>query len=670
VLLGLIVHGASGCRAPEPPRLAGALRVRGAPSERARAFLAVAVDGPLEERHRAALLWGLHACEVPSAISALRAFSVAAPADGLARLAARRLEEALVTGASPPELWLAAGDAAWIAIDARRRLRVRAAELLLERGSEVEAARALPPLEELTPPDRGRALAVLAATRAGGAAAQRRLAVEHPRLFRSALPGESLEALQETFTVAEWARQAEALLAADDADGALRAARHAGTPAALTAARASLRLRRGREALAWADRLGGSHVEGAIERAEALRQIAWAGPRERRREGFARLLAAAERAHRLAVGDAAAARRADLLLAEAHAELGRFAEAEAPLVRSFDRSVPRWDWVWRRLLLHAAQRRVVSIPAGASPPASTRVQRIVAYWRAQVTARSGEKAALRALADSGFPDLPAQWAVAALGRRGVAVALTDETPVAPDPPAWAADLIAAGRVSDVVMAWRAELEARGDPGPQWLGLLHLASMPALDAIPLLLRGEPRLLSGPWGGLPRALLVQYLPLPMRSEIEAAAQRAGVPPWVMAGLVRHESAWSPQARSAAGAVGLAQVVPATGIEKARSLGLRVSTTAAVIEPTTNLVLGASLLADWRRSFTGSWTAALAAYNGGARRTREVWELARRGDGPEFVESLEIPETHDYVHRVALLAEGYRLLYWPEGRPYPWT
>jgi hypothetical protein len=25
---------------------------------------------------------------------------------------------------------------------------------------------------------------------------------------------------------------------------------------------------------------------------------------------------------------------------------------------------------------------------------------------------------------------------------------------------------------------------------------------------------------------------------------------------------------------------------------------------------------------------------------------------------------------VHRVVLLAEGYRLLYWPEGGPYPWT
>jgi soluble lytic murein transglycosylase-like protein len=79
---------------------------------------------------------------------------------------------------------------------------------------------------------------------------------------------------------------------------------------------------------------------------------------------------------------------------------------------------------------------------------------------------------------------------------------------------------------------------------------------------------------------------------------------------------------------------------------------------------------LLARWRASFSGSWTAALASYDAGEKRVREVWEAASRDDGPTFVEALEIPETWDYVHRVVLLAEGYRILYWPEGKAYPWT
>ena len=92
--------------------------------------------------------------------------------------------------------------------------------------------------------------------------------------------------------------------------------------------------------------------------------------------------------------------------------------------------------------------------------------------------------------------------------------------------------------------------------------------------------------------------------------------------------------------------------------------------LFQPDRNLTLGAALLARLRPVFGGSWAAALASYNAGTKRVLEAWNRCGRRDGPEFVESLEIPETWDYVHRVVLLAEGYRILYWPEGRPYPWT
>jgi soluble lytic murein transglycosylase-like protein len=670
LFIAALVCAATACRQPPPPALAGALAVRGDAAARARASLVVARDGAPAERRRAALLWGLFACDVPSPVAALRAFAAAAPSDGVAVVAARRLEEAMASSSAPAEAWADAAAAPWLPAAAARRLRLRAAERFRERGDEAAAARALPPIAELAAPERLRAFAVLAGTRAGGAAARRRLAIEFPGDFASVLPGEDLAAIERTLTAAEWAESAAALLAAGDAGGALRAARRAGGAAALTGARAALRLRRPREALAWADRLGAGNVEGAVERAEAWRQLAWSGPRGERQAGFARALAAAERARRLAGSSEAAARRADLILAEACVELGRLADAEAPIARSFDRSVPRWEWVWRRLALRAGERRDRWEAPASTAAAGPRVRRIVAYWQARGAARAGDPTALRALADSGFPDLPALWSAAELGRRGVAVALTGEAAVVPPPPAWAADLLAAGRVADVIVAWRSDLERGPVPDDAWLGLLALAEMPAIEAVPLLLRAEPRLLSGPWAGLPRELLARYLPLPLRGEVEAAARRAGVPPWLLAGVVRQESAWSPQARSAAGAVGLAQVVPATGIEKARALGLRGTTTADLLQPATNLLLGASLLADWRRSLGGSWTAAVAAYNGGERRAREVWELARRHDGPEFVEALEIPETHDYVHRVVLLAEGYRMLYWPEGSAYPWT
>jgi soluble lytic murein transglycosylase len=256
------------------------------------------------------------------------------------------------------------------------------------------------------------------------------------------------------------------------------------------------------------------------------------------------------------------------------------------------------------------------------------------------------------------------------------VSLRQDAPVTPDPPPWAADLIAAGRVSDAIVAWRADLEAGNRQGPEWLALLRLAEMVPLDEIPLLVRAEPRLVTGPWDGLQRQILERYLPLPYRDEVEDASRRAGVPPWLLAGLVRQESAWSPTARSAAGAVGLSQLLPPVAREivgrdaaLARWLG-GAHRDADLTRPRANLGIGATLLRRWRDSLGGSWTAALACYNAGERRVREVWERSGRRDGPEFVEAIEIPETWDYVHRVVLLAEGYRLLYWPAERPYPWT
>ena len=169
---------------------------------------------------------------------------------------------------------------------------------------------------------------------------------------------------------------------------------------------------------------------------------------------------------------------------------------------------------------------------------------------------------------------------------------------------------------------------------------------------------------------RQLLERYLPLPFRPEIEAAARYAGIPAWLLAGVVRQESAWNTQARSSAGAVGLAQLLPGVERDVADQMPPGTTTSGDLLEPARNLTVGALLLRRASRAFGGSWEPAIASYNAGDRRVREVWERVNRRSGPEFVESLEIPETWDYVHRVILLAEGYRIIYWPTGGAFPWT
>ena len=657
------------CRAAPVPTLAQAFAAKGDARARAKAFMRVALEGRREERPRAALLWGLYACDAGAPQAALTAFRQARPRGGVAHLEARRLEAALAGSPSTASLWEAAATAPWVLPEDRLHLRLRGAEALVARGDPVVGARLLPALAGLGHDDLGRALVVVAdAGGADGRIAARRLAVECPALYVATFSSASLGAASRTFTAGEWLAQGQAWLEAAQPQAALASATHAGGTGAAVAARAALRLHRPSLALAWASRGGDRCAECWLERTEAYRQFAWTAAVGQRTGRFGEMLRAAQRARVLASGRSEPAGRAEMLVAEALTELGRYSEAVPHLLDDGARSQPRWEWVVRRLVMLEARARTEVVPP-ADLARTARGRRLAAYWRARLAARRGDRSGLEALADGGFPDLPAQWAAEDLGRRGVRVVPSDQPPPEPRPTEWAADLLAAGRVADVVLAWRWDLDAAGATGPEWLGLAALANMAPFDGIALLLRGEPRLLSGPWSEVPRRLLERYLPLPWRAELESAARRTGVPPWVLAGLVRQESAWRPNARSAAGALGLTQVLPETARELARSLpGLLPARD--LLDPATNLTLGAALLAQWRRSFDGSWTAALANYNAGEKRVREVWEANGRHDGPEFVESLEIPETWDYVHRVVLLAEGYRILYWPEGRAYPWT
>lgn len=671
VLLALLGCGRT---PPALPSLAEAANTRGAAEARARAYLAVASGGNPAERRRAAFLWGLFACEASSPRSAHRAFLLAQPSAARGRLAARRLGEALSASKAATPDWWGAVAAPWMAPEDRDRLLVAGAEDRLGAGDLVGAAELARAVERGS--ERPRALALLAT--AGGSAAapaERQLAVEYPTRFGQLLPGRSLSRVTATFTTSEWRRHAEAWLDAGVAAPAYGAA--ARSNSALLAARAANRLRRAHNALVWAGRLDDTDPDGWIERAEAHRQIAWGGSQERRAGPFREMLRCSRRAADLLAASDPRSGRARLQIAEALTELGRFDEAIRQFAEEGVRSQPRHDWVLRRLFLLRGRTAVAwPEPYDPSRAATNRVRRIAAYWVGVRAESVGSVVTGDRLATSGFPDLPAHWAARASGVASPALSLREDVMVTPAPPPWAADLIAAGRVSDAIVAWRADLEAESRQGPEWLGLLHLAEMAPLDEIPLLVRAEPRLVTGPWDGLHRQLLERYLPLPYRDEIEDASRRAGVPPWLLAGLVRQESAWSPAARSAVGAVGLSQLLPPVAREivgrdaaLARWLG-GARRDADLTRPRANLGIGATLLRRWRDSLGGSWTAALACYNAGERRVREVWERSGRRDGPEFVEAIEIPETWDYVHRVVLLAEGYRLLYWPMESPYPWT
>jgi soluble lytic murein transglycosylase len=169
---------------------------------------------------------------------------------------------------------------------------------------------------------------------------------------------------------------------------------------------------------------------------------------------------------------------------------------------------------------------------------------------------------------------------------------------------------------------------------------------------------PQIESRRWEDVPPEVWSTLYPLAYGSHIEKYAARTGLDSGLVAGLIRQESLFQTAAVSRRGACGLMQVLPSTGRRLARQEKIGYSR-ARLFDPEYNLRLGTAHLRKVLDEL-GSLEAALAAYNAGEHRV-VAWQAERRFAEPgEFVESIPLTETREYVQIVARNAEIYRRLY----------
>ena len=122
------------------------------------------------------------------------------------------------------------------------------------------------------------------------------------------------------------------------------------------------------------------------------------------------------------------------------------------------------------------------------------------------------------------------------------------------------------------------------------------------------------------------------------VQQASRKHGLDPRLVGALVHVESAYQTQARSPKGALGLMQIMPATGARYG------VGSTRELLDPATNIDVGARYLRDLNEMFDGRVDLVLAAYNAGEGAVK------RYGN--------RIPpyrETQDYVRRILKLYDG---------------
>lgn len=142
-----------------------------------------------------------------------------------------------------------------------------------------------------------------------------------------------------------------------------------------------------------------------------------------------------------------------------------------------------------------------------------------------------------------------------------------------------------------------------------------------------------------------------PMPYPEIFQSVARDREIPSSLLYAIARTESYFDENAKSSAGALGLAQLLPQT----AKQEGLRENE--SLFDPKVNLNLGAKHLARLLTSYEGDRVLAVAAYNAGASAVNR-WR-ARYGDIDQllWIELIAYPETRNYVKRVLLAEQIYK-------------
>jgi len=150
-----------------------------------------------------------------------------------------------------------------------------------------------------------------------------------------------------------------------------------------------------------------------------------------------------------------------------------------------------------------------------------------------------------------------------------------------------------------------------------------------------------------------------PTAFRDQVLASAEQQGLDPAWVYGVIRQESAFMPDARSSAGALGLMQLMPATGTQTAKLLNSPLRHINDLLEIDKNIQVGSAYLRHVLDKNNDHQALATASYNAGPSRIRQ-WLPDTTQKADIWVENIPFTETRNYVQQVMVYSAifGHRL------------
>jgi len=161
-------------------------------------------------------------------------------------------------------------------------------------------------------------------------------------------------------------------------------------------------------------------------------------------------------------------------------------------------------------------------------------------------------------------------------------------------------------------------------------------------------------------LPPAYWKLLFPLAYKEVVEKSSSNYKVDPFFIEGLIRQESAFNADSLSRAGAIGLMQLMPATGKQEYKKKYKGKFQVDKLFQPKTNITLGSQHLAYLFNKTDNNPILILSGYNAGLSRAIKWRNTIKTSDPDVFIEMVPFRETRGYIKKVLRNYFNYIMLY----------
>ena len=160
-------------------------------------------------------------------------------------------------------------------------------------------------------------------------------------------------------------------------------------------------------------------------------------------------------------------------------------------------------------------------------------------------------------------------------------------------------------------------------------------------------------------LDRIIMKKIYPLKYSEYVEKYSKEYDIDPYMVYAIIKAESNFNENAKSASNAVGLMQIMEATAIETANKMDLNV-TEEDLFNPELNINIGLKYFSNLVNKYNDNYYLAIIAYNAGIGNVDKWITDGTIKEDASDIENVPFKETNNYVRKILRDYEIYKDLY----------